>query len=148
MRAMKRSVRYAAVAGLALAATLALTLTWVPAPLLAQGGATVFEGARLIDGRGGPAVENAAFVVEGSRITQVGRTGQIKAPNGAARVSLTGKTVMPAIVDSHVHMATMRDALATQLQGKAFYGVAAVMSLGQDTGDVAFQVRDTPIPGA
>jgi imidazolonepropionase-like amidohydrolase len=108
----------------------------------------VFEGARLVDGRGGPAVDNAAFVVEGGRITQVGRADQIKAPAGAARVSLAGKTVMPAIVDTHTHMATMRDALMAQLQGKAYYGVAAVMSLGQDTGDVAFQVRDEVIPGA
>jgi imidazolonepropionase-like amidohydrolase len=57
-------------------------------------------------------------------------------------VSLAGKTVMPAIVDTHTHMPTTREALIEQLQRKAFYGVSAVASLGQDTGDVAFQVRD------
>jgi imidazolonepropionase-like amidohydrolase len=148
MPAMKTSSRYVVVAGLALAAALSFTLDRTNAPLFAQAAATVFEGARLVDGRGGPAVDNAAFVVEGGRITQVGRADQIKAPAGAARVSLAGKTVMPAIVDTHTHMATMRDALMAQLQGKAYYGVAAVMSLGQDTGDVAFQVRDEVIPGA
>ena len=116
------------------------------APVVGQASATVFEGARLINGTGGPPVENAAFVVEGTRITQVGRAGQVKAPAGAARVSLAGKTVMPAIVDTHTHLASERDALVEQLQGKAYYGVAAAMSLGQDAGDVAFQVRAKPSP--
>ncbi len=65
--------------------------------------ATVYEGARLIDGNGGAPVDNAAFVVEGGRFTQVGRVGQLKAPAGAARVSLAGKTVIPALIDTHVH---------------------------------------------
>ena len=110
--------------------------------------ATLFEGARLINGTGGAAVENAAFVVEGSRITAVGRAGQVRPPAGAMRISLTGKTVMPAIVDTHTHLSSERDALAAQLTGKTFYGVAAAMSLGQDTGQVGLQVRATPIPGA
>ena len=55
---------------------------------------------------------------------------------------------MPAIVDTHTHMAVTREALVDQLQRKAYYGVGVVMSLGQDTGDVAFQVRDELIPNA
>jgi imidazolonepropionase-like amidohydrolase len=148
MQLSQKSAQKLVVASLVSVTALGAVAIRTTAPLLAQGGATVFEGARLIDGRGGPAVENAAFLVEGGRITQVGRAGQIKAPAGAPRVNLTGKTVMPAIVDTHTHMATMRDALVAQLQGKAYYGVAAVMSLGQDTGDVAFQVRGEAIPGA
>lgn len=109
---------------------------------------TVFEGARLISGTGGAPVENAAFIVDGTRFTQVGRAGQLKAPAGATRVDLTGKTVIPALIDTHTHMAGMRDALVNQLQGKAYYGVGVVMSLGQDAGDLPFQVRDEIIPGA
>ena len=110
--------------------------------------ATVFEGARLITGDGGAPVENSAFIVENGRFTAVGRKGQIKVPSGAARVDLTGKTVMPAIVDAHKHLAVTRDVLVDQLQHFAYYGVGAVMSLGQDTGDVAFQVRAETIPNA
>ena len=55
---------------------------------------------------------------------------------------------MPAIIDTHTHMPVTRDALIDQLQRKAYYGVGAVMSLGQDTGDVAFQVREETIPNA
>ena len=111
-------------------------------------GATVFEGARLIVGDGRAPVEDSAFIVENNRFTQVGRKGQLKIPTGAARVDLTGKTVMPAIVDTHTHMAVTRPELVDQLQRKAYHGVGAVMSLGQDTGDVAFQVRGENIPGA
>lgn len=109
---------------------------------------TVFQGARLIAGTGAAPIDNATFIVENSRFVQVGPTAQVKVPAGAARVDLTGKTVMPAIVDTHTHMAVTREALVDQLQGKAYYGVALVMSLGQDTGDLAFQVRNELIPNA
>ena len=109
---------------------------------------TAFEGARLIAGDGAAPIENAVFVVENGRFVQVGRAGEVQVPAGAARVSLAGKTVMPAIVDTHTHMPTNRETLIDQLQRKAYYGVTAVASLGQDTGDVAFQVRDEVVPNA
>ena len=71
----------------------------------------MFEGARLIVGDGAAPIENSAFIVANNRFTQVGRRGQVNVPAGAARVDLTGKTVMPAIVDTHTHMAVTRDAL-------------------------------------
>jgi imidazolonepropionase-like amidohydrolase len=111
-------------------------------------GVTVFEGARIITGDGSAPIENGAFVVQNNRFTAVGRRGQVTVPAGATRVDLTGKTVMPAIIDAHKHPATMRDALVDQLHHYAYYGVGAIMSMGQDTGDLAFQIRAEPIPGA
>jgi imidazolonepropionase-like amidohydrolase len=122
--------------------------TTAPNAAASQGGVTVFEGARLITGDGTAPIENAVFVVEGTRFTQVGRAGQVQIPAGARRVDLRGKTVMPAIIDTHTHMSTNREMLADQLQRKAYYGVSAVMSLGQDNSDVPFQVREQPIPNA
>lgn len=110
--------------------------------------ATLFEGARLIVGDGSAPIADSAFLVENGRFTAVGRKGQLKAPAGAAHVDLTGKTVMPAIVDAHKHLAVTRDALVDQLQHLAYYGIGAAMSLGQDTGDVAYQVRAETIPNA
>ena len=107
---------------------------------------TVYQGARLINGSGGPAIENATFVVEGTRFTQVGRADAVKVPAGAARVDLAGKTVIPAILDSHVHLSTTREGLVEDLQRRAYYGVGAAMSLGQDAGDLAFQIRAEVIP--
>jgi imidazolonepropionase-like amidohydrolase len=109
--------------------------------------ATVFEGARLILGDG-RTMENAAFVMENGRFTQVGRAGEVRVPSGAARVSLTGKTVMPAIIDTHTHLSQTREALIEDLKRRAYYGVGAAMSLGQDPGDLPFQIRAQTIPGA
>jgi imidazolonepropionase-like amidohydrolase len=112
----------------------------------AAGGATLYEGARVIIGTASAPIENAAFVVQGGKFTQVGRAGQVQVPAGAARVDLRGKTVIPAIVDTHTHMPVNREELMTALQRKAYFGVGVVMSLGQDTGDVAIQVRNEMPP--
>jgi imidazolonepropionase-like amidohydrolase len=111
-------------------------------------GVTVFEGARVIVGDGRAPIENAAFVVTGNRITEVGRAGQVRVPAGATRVNLAGKTVMPAIVDTHTHLSQTREMLTDDLKRRAFYGVGAAMSLGQDIGEAPFEIRAMPIPGA
>jgi len=123
--------------------------------------ATIFEGARLITGDGSAPIEDAAFVMEGDRITRVGRRGDVEAPEGAARVDLTGKTVMPALVDAHSHLGytdVKRNATAAgnytrvnlvdHLKRYAYYGIAATLSMGVDRGDVPYEVRDMPVPGA
>src|SRR5436190_22538634 len=74
------------------------------APASAQ---TLFEGARLITGDAG-VIENSAFVVTGNQISQVGRKGEVRLPPGGTRVDITGKTVMPALIDAHVHMGYRR----------------------------------------
>ena len=109
---------------------------------------TVFEGARLILGDGSEPIEDAAFMVQDGYFTLVGRRGQLDAPDGAERVDLTGKTVMPAIVDAHKHAAGDREALVDQLQRMAYYGVGVMISMGTDDGDLAFQVRNETIPDA
>jgi imidazolonepropionase-like amidohydrolase len=114
-----------------------------------QGGrVTVYQGARLITGTGGAAIENATFIVDGARFSQVGPSNAVKVPAGATRVDLAGKTVIPAIIDSHVHLSTTREGLVDDLQKRAYYGVAAAMSLGQDAGDLPFQIRAEVIPNA
>jgi imidazolonepropionase-like amidohydrolase len=111
----------------------------------AQNAVTVFEGARVIVGDG-TVLDNASIVVNGARIEQVGRT--VKAPAGAARISLAGKTVMPAIVDTHVHLSQTREALELDLRRRPYYGVSAALSMGQDTGDAPFELRGQTLPGA
>ena len=109
---------------------------------------TLFEGARLIVGDGSAPIADSAFIVQNGRFTAVGRKGQLKAPAGAAHVDLTGKTVMPAIIDAHKHLAVTRDALVEQLRHFAYYGIGTTMSLGQDTGDEVYKVRAETIPNA
>jgi imidazolonepropionase-like amidohydrolase len=120
-----------------------------PAPGPAAGaGARVFTGARLIVGDGS-VIEDATFTVgPDNRFGSVGKTGEVAVPAGATRVDLAGLTVMPAIVDSHTHLSRERDALIADLKHRAYFGVSAALSLGQDNGTDVFAVRHEVIPGA
>jgi imidazolonepropionase-like amidohydrolase len=110
-------------------------------------GTTVFEGARVIVGDTRPPIENASFVVSGGRFTQVGRAADIKVPAGATRVSLAGKTVMPTIIDTHTHLSQTREMLVDDLRRRAYFGVSAALSMGQDTMDAPYQMRNETMPG-
>ena len=115
-------------------------------------GAVLFEGARLIIGDGSAPIEDGAFVVQNGRISAVGRRGAVTAPQGAARVDLTGKTVMPAMVNVHVHIGyegytswgaanyTPQNVL-DHLQRAAFYGVGATQSVGSSPTDPSIQFQ-------
>ena len=107
---------------------------------------TAFEGARLIVGDG-RVIENATLVVDGARIAQVGQTADVRVPAGATRVDLAGKTVMPMLIDTHVHLSPTRDALIRDLRLRAYYGVSAALSLGTDNYEV-LDMRSQTIPGA
>jgi imidazolonepropionase-like amidohydrolase len=124
-------------------------------------GTTLFEGARLIVGDGSAPIENSAFLVENNRFGRIAKKGQLQLPAGAVRVDLTGKTVMPAIVNAHNHLGWAiiktgeigkdtysRENLIDHLRRSAYYGIGAVMNFGTDPGDVAFQVRAETIPDA
>ena len=108
---------------------------------------TVFENARVIVGDGRAPIENASFVVTGARFGQVARAADVRVPAGAARVNLAGKTVMPAIVDTHTHLSQTREALLTDLRRRAYFGVGAALSLGQDTTDASLDVRGQTTAG-
>jgi imidazolonepropionase-like amidohydrolase len=107
---------------------------------------TAYEGARLIAGDG-RVIENATLVVEGTKIAQVGGPGGVRVPAGATRVSLAGKTVMPMIIDTHVHLSDTREALIRDLRRRAYYGVSAALSMGTD-GYSLLDMRGETIPGA
>jgi imidazolonepropionase-like amidohydrolase len=120
-------------------------LTGLAIPVSSQS-VTAFEGARLIVGDGG-VIENATLVVEGTSIAQVGQAAAVRVPAGATRVDLAGKTVMPMIIDTHVHLSPTRDALIRDLKLRAYYGVSAALSLGTDNYEL-LDVRGQTIPGA
>ena len=109
---------------------------------------TVFEGARLIVGDGSAPIEDGVFIVENGWFTQVGSRGQLEVPEGATRVDLTDKTVMPAIVNAHMHLSGTREELISQLEHNAYYGAGAVVSLGTDSSAASFALRYAPVPGA
>src|SRR4051812_3041058 len=120
----------------------------------AQGPAAVvvYEGGRLIIGDGRPPIENGAMIVEGGRIIAVGLKGAVAAPARAGHVDLLGKTVMPAMINAHVHIGyegytswgaanyTPQNVL-DHLQREAFYGVGAPQSVGSSPTTEALQFQ-------
>jgi imidazolonepropionase-like amidohydrolase len=121
-----------------------------------------FEGARLIVGDGTGPIENAAFLVENGSFTWVGTAGARTPPAGAVHTDLTGKTVIPALIDGHNHIGLTdvrngtssktnytRDNLVDQLRRYAYYGVSAALSMGLEADQaVAYHLRDEKLPDA
>ena len=92
------------------------------------------------------------FWSKATRLTRVGRKGEVPLPDGASRVDLTGKTVMPAIINAHGHIGYRKGASFTvenytreniidHLQRLAYHGVAAVMSMGAER-ELGYALRD------
>jgi imidazolonepropionase-like amidohydrolase len=123
-----------------------MALVWLASALAhsqsrSASGAIVFDGARLIIGDATAPIENGAFVVQDGRITAIGAKGSVAVPSDAARIDLTGKTVMPTLVNVHVHIGyegyTSWGAenyspqnVLDHLQREAYYGVGVTQSVG------------------
>lgn len=112
----------------------------------------VLKGARLIDGTGRPPVENSVLVIQGSQIVAAGKAGAVSIPKDAAVQDVTGKTIMPALIDLHGHLGLSNNGadsaaghytqenVIKQLNKYLSYGVATVASFGQDE-DLIFSIR-------
>jgi imidazolonepropionase-like amidohydrolase len=113
-------------------------------PALAQ--VTAYEGARLITGDG-RVIENATLLFEGDRIVQGAPSVDVRVPGTAKRIDAKGKTIMPMVIDTHVHLSADREALVRDLRARAAWGVGGALSLGTD-GYQNLDLRRENVPGA
>ena len=120
---------------------MAALLAGFAAPALAE--TTVLTNLTLIDGVSAAAQPNSAIVMTNGKIAYAGPMSGLKAPKDATTQDMAGKTVMPGIIDSHVHIGLMKDVtqdekfftpenVNTDLKQYAAYGVTAVQVLGTD----------------
>jgi len=121
----------------------ALFAAAVSALLPAAAETTVLTNVTVIDGTGAAAMPNSAIVMTGGKITFVGPVAALKAPKDAKVEDMSGKFVMPGIIDAHVHIGMMHDVtqdekyetpenVNTDLKQYAAYGVTTVQVLGTD----------------
>lgn len=67
--------------------------------------ATVILGGRLIDATGAATLGSPVVVIEGKRISRIGKAGEFPLPEGAEVIDARGLTLMPGLFDCHVHIA-------------------------------------------
>ena len=112
---------------------------------------TALTSARLIDGTGRAPIESATVLVRDGRIAAAGATAAVTVPAGATRVNLSGKTIVPGLINAHAHVnasddstQSIRDQLLAQLRLYADYGVTTAFVLGSTAADLpdALRLRD------
>src|SRR5262247_4747218 len=123
---------------------------------------TALRGARVIDGSGGAAIDNAVIVIRDGRIVAIGPSAGTPVPSDAEVVDYTGKTIIPGLISDHSHVGIFvglkaapenynRDAILRQLKQLEAYGVTTVMALGLN-GPLFYELRPElhagKLPGA
>lgn len=112
---------------------------------------TAFLGAKIIDGTGGAPMERGVLIVRDGRILAVGEVGQVNLPQGARVVDVSGKVIMPGLINGHGHIGGTvglqgnrysRENVLRDLRLNARYGVTTVVSLGGDE-KASVEIRET-----
>jgi imidazolonepropionase-like amidohydrolase len=117
----------------------------------AQPAPMVLKNITLLDGTGAAPVHPAALVIDGGRVSWAGPLDRLPAPAGAQSIDLSGKYVIPGLIDAHVHLALVhgltqdvhfytKELVQQQLGVYAAYGITSVLVLGTDP-DLIFQIR-------
>lgn len=66
-------------------------------------GVVALVGGRLINGRGVQPVENAVVLIQGARVLAAGPADEVAIPEGAAMKDVAGMSILPGLIDSHLH---------------------------------------------
>ncbi len=119
-------------------ATIAIFTLLAIMPVHAQ---TVLRGATLIDGTGAAAVANAIVIVRGGIIEAAGPAAKIALPKSGEVIDLTGKFLIPGLVDLHVHPPTKGEAADRSFRAFLRFGVTTIRSLGID-GEEIWELRE------
>lgn len=117
----------------------------------------LLDNVRVIVGDGS-VLESGALLIEAGQITAVGLRSEIEPDLSIEVIDLSGKTIMPALIDSHAHLGYeghtswgaenySRENLVDHLQRYAYYGFSAVFSAGSDPDALAYQVQQAQLAG-
>lgn len=107
LRALQRDAPASEFDGLAVSAESDSVEVDLVIPRQATGGALVITGARIITMRGDEVLERGSIIVRNRRIEAVGDASDIAIPRGATVLDMTGKTIMPGLIDAHGHLSTL-----------------------------------------
>lgn len=85
------------------------------------------DNVRIIDGTGTDPIENGRIVIKGDRIARIGTAASVAVPAGAERVDLSGRTIIPGLIDLHFHIENDPRLALRQLS----HGITAFRDPGQ-----------------
>ncbi|RYC50174.1 amidohydrolase family protein [Flagellimonas olearia] len=111
---------------------------------------TAFVGANIIDGTRAETIKEGVLLVEKGKIVGIGKKDAITIPEGASIVEVSGKTIMPGIIDAHCHVGLANglqtgyseENVINHLNTNARYGITTLVSLGDGT-EVSAELRNT-----
>ena len=106
-------------------------------------GITVIEGATVIDGVSDAPIRDAILVIDGERISRIGRRGSFQPPENAQVIRMPGKTIIPGMFNLHGHVAMIegmegkveyytRERIQRDANRYLYYGITNALSLGMD----------------
>ena len=87
-------------------------------------GMIALTGAKIITMDGEKVIENGVIITNGKHIKAIGTANDISIPKGAEVIDVTGKTIMPGIVDAHAHGSQASDEIIPEQNWKNFAGLA------------------------
>ncbi|WP_253154563.1 amidohydrolase family protein [Stieleria tagensis] len=84
-------------------------------------------GGNLIDGNGGPSLQDSCIVIRGNRIVAVGSRHETPIPNGAKVFDADGMSVLPGLIDTHFHS---RDSVKQPVEFELHNGITSFRDPG------------------
>jgi Tol biopolymer transport system component/imidazolonepropionase-like amidohydrolase len=87
-------------------------------------GMIALKGANIITMNGEQVIENGVIITDGKHIKSIGKVGEVTIPKNADVIDVTGKTIMPGIIDAHAHGSQASDEIIPQQNWKNFAGLA------------------------
>jgi len=112
-----------------------------PAPAQPVRRPTVITNGRLFDGTGAPPLEPGMVMIEGNRITAVGPVAGVEIPAGARVIDAQGGTIMPGIIDNHMHALWPDSPLTTEGEDTITPWLQAGVTTLVDTGSIRHTAR-------
>ncbi|MBN4057978.1 PD40 domain-containing protein [Olleya sp. AH-315-K02] len=95
-------------------------------------GIIALKGARIITMEGNQVIENGTIIIKENRIEALGSASEINIPSNAKIYDVTGKTIMPGIVDAHAHIGAFRYGLTTQKHWQFYANLAFGVTTAHD----------------
>ncbi|HEX7367339.1 MAG TPA: amidohydrolase family protein [Pelobium sp.] len=95
-------------------------------------GRIAFKGAKIITMEGTEVIDNATIIINENKIEQIGKQDAVQIPDDAKVFDVTGKTIIPGIVDVHAHIPTSKNGISPQQDWPYYANLAYGVTTAHD----------------